>query len=59
MADCNLENLEAVVKTVLTEGVYSNAGDAAGEIFRKEDYTCLLYTSYKRSEVGYVKARDH
>ncbi len=39
MADCNLENLKAVVETVLKEGTYSNAGQSTGEIFNKDDYT--------------------
>ena len=39
MADCNLDTLEAVVQTVLDEGKYSNAGEATGEVFNKDDYT--------------------
>ena len=39
MADCNLENLRAIVETVREYGVYSNAGEATGEVFNKDDYT--------------------
>jgi len=38
MSDVNLENLIAVCETVLEYGVYSNAGEPTGEVFRKEDY---------------------
>ena len=37
-ADCKLENLEAVAKTVLEYGVYSNPGVETGMEFKKEDY---------------------
>ena len=37
--DINLENLIAVCETVRDYGVYDNAGQTAGEEFRKEDYT--------------------
>lgn len=39
LADVNLENLKAVVETVVEYGVYDNAGEASGEIFNKDDYT--------------------
>lgn len=38
MADCNLENLQAIAQTVLEYGVYSNAGQTTGEIFNQADY---------------------
>lgn len=37
--DCNIDNLEAVVQTVLDEGKYSNAGQSTGVVFNKKDYT--------------------
>ena len=37
-ADCKLENLEAVAKTVLEYGVYDDPGRKVGMDFRKEDY---------------------
>lgn len=38
LADVNLDNLAAVCETVRDYGVYSNAGEVAGEQFHKEDY---------------------
>jgi hypothetical protein len=38
LQDVNLENLAAVCQTVHEYGVYSNAGEKAGEEFHKEDY---------------------
>ena len=37
-ADCNLDNFEAVIETVLERGVYSNAGEKTGMPYHKEDY---------------------
>ena len=37
-SDINLENLIAVCETVRDYGVYSNAGEATGEVFNKADY---------------------
>lgn len=41
LSDVNMENLCAVTETVRDYGVYSNAGEQVGTIFRKEDYTAL------------------
>ena len=38
LGEVNLDNLAAVCETVRDYGVYSNAGEVAGEVFRKEDY---------------------
>ncbi len=38
-ADCNLENLEAVAKTVMDYGVYTNPGVKTGEDFNQADYS--------------------
>ncbi|NLZ92757.1 MAG: uroporphyrinogen decarboxylase [Firmicutes bacterium] len=45
--DVNLENLKAVVETVLEYGVYDNPGTPTGEIFNKEDYTHSEYVPFK------------
>ncbi len=37
--DINLENLIAVCETVRDYGVYDNAGEVAGDVFCKDDYT--------------------
>ena len=37
--DIVMENLEAVFDTVREYGVYNNAGESTGEVFRREDYT--------------------
>ncbi|MCR3922350.1 MAG: uroporphyrinogen decarboxylase [Firmicutes bacterium] len=39
LADVNLDNLKAVVETVLQYGVYDNPGTTTGTIFDKSDYT--------------------
>jgi len=45
--DINLENLKAVVETVLEYGVYDNPGTPTGEIFNKEDYTHSEYVPFR------------
>ncbi|MBR2780499.1 MAG: uroporphyrinogen decarboxylase [Eubacteriaceae bacterium] len=47
LADVNLENMKAVVETVLKYGVYDNPGEETGEIFHKEDYTELKVDEFK------------
>lgn len=49
LEDVNLENLIAVCETVRDYGVYSNAGEKAGDEFRKEDY--------KHSEIPEFKSK--
>lgn len=39
--DINMENLCAVTETVRDYGVYSNAGEQVGTVFRKEDYKAI------------------
>jgi hypothetical protein len=38
LTDINVENLCAVAETVRDYGVYTNAGETAGMVFKKEDY---------------------
>ena len=47
LADVNLDNLKAVVETVLEYGVYDNAGAPSGEIFNKEDYSAVHVDEFK------------
>lgn len=41
--DIKMENLKAVVETVRDYGAYTNAGQAAGDVFRKEDYAATTF----------------
>jgi len=47
LADVNLDNLKAVVETVVSYGVYDNPGAPSGEIFHKEDYTEMKVDEFK------------
>lgn len=47
LSDCNIENLQAVVQTVLDEGKYSNAGETSGELFRQKDYSHSEYIPFE------------
>lgn len=47
LADVNLENLKAVVETVVEYGVYDNPGAPTGEIFKKDDYIHSEYVPFK------------
>lgn len=39
LKDVDIDNLKAVVETVLSYGVYDNPGQSSGEIFNKDDYS--------------------
>ena len=47
LADVNLDNLKAVVETVVSYGVYDNPVAPSGEIFHKEDYTEMKVDEFK------------
>ena len=38
LSDVSLDNLKAVCETVMEYGVYDNAGEQCGDVFRQEDY---------------------
>ena len=47
LADVNIENLKAVIETVVEYGVYDNPGTPAGDLFSKEDYKHSEKTEFK------------
>ena len=47
LADVNIENLRAVMETVVSYGVYDNPGTPTGELFNQDDYKHSEYQKFE------------